>query len=311
MDWVKLAVRYYADPKVAALPDADTELMFVRGLARAGEQGAGGFIPESVLPELARRRRYAACVDALLAAGLWSRVDGGYQITRWADWQDGLDALTRRRTADRERQRRRRAAAREERPTGARAESSPPEGQTRGSDAEVPTTVDNQAVSRDKSGLSRDQDQVSRDLSRDVTGTEGDRDLEGVQVGDKSYGPHARAREEPPPRCPKHIDDEDPPPCGQCADARRQHERWETDQVQVQLRADQQRRSAQARQRAADTAAQIAACRLCDARGYLPTGRQCAHDPGRAGRAGAAQVQAVLDRRRARTTTPPTTLEDQ
>lgn len=147
-NWVKLAFRFYADPKVAALPNEATELMFVRGLARAGEEQKAGFIPESALPELARRRRYAACASALVAAGLWSRVDGGYQVTRWADWQDGLDALSRRRAADRERQRRRRSAD---------------------------TSTD---LSRDNGHLSRDGPPVSRDMSRDVTLTEEEKDKE-------------------------------------------------------------------------------------------------------------------------------------
>jgi hypothetical protein len=34
---------------------------------------------------------------------------------------------------------------------------------------------------------------------------------------------------EPPLRCPKHLDDPEPPPCGPCADARRAHGRWERD----------------------------------------------------------------------------------
>lgn len=110
MDWVKLHVLYYTDERIEALPDADTEMMFVRGLARAGELGRGGFIPESSLPRLARRRRYGGCVDALVASGLWISVDGGYQITNWSDWQDALDALAARRATDRERKRRQRAA---------------------------------------------------------------------------------------------------------------------------------------------------------------------------------------------------------
>lgn len=130
MDWVKLHVLYYADERIERLPDADTELMFVRGLARAGELGRGGFIPESSLPRLARRRRYVVCVEALVAEGLWTRVDGGYQITNWSDWQDALDALAARRATDRERKRRQRAA---EKP------------------------------------MSRDNRETSRDMSRDVT----------------------------------------------------------------------------------------------------------------------------------------------
>lgn len=195
MDWVKLHTRYYADDRIEALPDADTELMFVRGLARAGELARAGFIPEDSLPRLARRRRYAASVSALLASGLWTRIDGGYQITGWDHWQDALDALAGRRAADRERKRRQRATERE---------------QTR-----QPTP-------------SRDNRHPSRDMSRDVTAPEGEEDQEGVQVGNRTH--HPRAREQPPLKCPKHIDDPDPPNCGKCADARKAHERWEADQ---------------------------------------------------------------------------------
>jgi len=111
--WVKLAVRYYADHAVETLPDADTELMFVRGLARAGELGRAGFIPESSLPQLSRKRRYAATAETLVTAGLWTKVDGGYQVTNWDHWQDGMDTLTKRREADRARKRASRAAKRE------------------------------------------------------------------------------------------------------------------------------------------------------------------------------------------------------
>jgi hypothetical protein len=38
-----------------------------------------------------------------------------------------------------------------------------------------------------------------------------------------------RDAREPPLRCPKHLDDPEPPPCGPCADARRAHGRWERD----------------------------------------------------------------------------------
>lgn len=105
---MKLATRYYHDPKITVLPDADTELMFVRGLARAGEVGRGGFIPEADLGLLTRRRRMDSCVGALVDAGLWSRVPGGYQVNAWADWQSAADALAARRMADRERQRKHR-----------------------------------------------------------------------------------------------------------------------------------------------------------------------------------------------------------
>lgn len=154
MDWVKLAVRYYFDPAIRGmngdLADA-AEVMFTRGLARAGEIGQAGFIPEQDVPLLARRRRYGAVVKVLTESGLWTAVPGGYQVRRWSDWQDHLDALTRKRTADRERQRARRASAREDRP-----------GST-----------------------------LSRDASRDVTAVEGEGEKEGVTLGGKVTVPSA------------------------------------------------------------------------------------------------------------------------
>lgn len=118
MDWVKLATRYYLDPAVASLPDADTELLFVRGLAYAGAEETGGFIPEVIVSSLIRRRRYGAAVEALIARSLWvpstgDRGQPGYRIRRWEDWQEELDALARRRASDRERKRKQRTAERE------------------------------------------------------------------------------------------------------------------------------------------------------------------------------------------------------
>jgi len=107
VDWVKLSARYYLDPAVANLDDA-TEVMFTRGLAYAGGQAQGGFIPDGVLPGLCRRRRYEASVQALVANGLWLRARGGYNITRWDEWQSELEAIARRRSADRDRKRRER-----------------------------------------------------------------------------------------------------------------------------------------------------------------------------------------------------------
>lgn len=109
MDWVKLATRYYLDSAIANLPDADCEVMFTRGLAYAGDEEKGGFIAAGVLPALCRIRRYEACAETLVRAGLWLPTRGGYQVAHWEEWQSELDAITRRRSADRERKRRERA----------------------------------------------------------------------------------------------------------------------------------------------------------------------------------------------------------
>ena len=120
MDWVKLSARYYLDPAIASLDDA-AEVMFTRVLAYAGDQETHGFIPTGMLPALCRRRRYETCAEALVARGLLRPARGGYQITRWEEWQSELEALVARRSADRDRKRRereRRSAAKDSQVNG-------------------------------------------------------------------------------------------------------------------------------------------------------------------------------------------------
>lgn len=110
---MKLATRYYMDPKIVGLP-VDAEVLFIRGLAYAGDQETKGFIPEAVVSQLARNRRPATTVKALVDAGLWKRAKGphgGYLMPAWSTWQDQLDVLAARRQADRDRKRRKRSEA--------------------------------------------------------------------------------------------------------------------------------------------------------------------------------------------------------
>jgi hypothetical protein len=96
-----------------------------------------------------------------------------------------------------------------------------------------------------------------------------------------------------PPRCPDHQDHPDPPNCHRCGEARRNAEELQRQQA----RAATDRRTAEARQRAADRARAIAACALCDADGQI--GRQvCDHDADAANRAarGREAVLAALGR---------------
>jgi hypothetical protein len=185
MDWVKLGTSYYLDPAVASLPDADTELLFVRGLAYAGAEETGGFIPEMIVPSLIRRRRHGAAVEALVARSLWVPASGdrgqpGYRIARWEDWQEELEALAQRRAADRERKR----AERERK------------------------AVDNTAPGTRPRGRPPKEKPQVKNMSRDTsTGTSTDcppyqsqnqnQSLQ-VEVGNQSSGRNARPREAPP-----------------------------------------------------------------------------------------------------------------
>lgn len=65
---------------------------------------------------------------------------------------------------------------------------------------------------------------VSRVSRDDASNPRGRKGMEG-----KGGDARERASPEPPLRCPKHLDQADPPPCGPCADARRAHRLWEID----------------------------------------------------------------------------------
>ncbi|MDJ0006494.1 hypothetical protein [Gordonia alkanivorans] len=95
----------------------------------------------------------------------------------------------------------------------------------------------------------------------------------------------------PPPRCPRHIGVDTPPACGACADARRTRESWDVEQTQRRRVAQSDAARAAAELRATE----IAACDLCDDRGYRGT-RVCDHDPDTAERAarGMALVREQL-----------------
>lgn len=194
MDWVKLATRYYDDAAIEGMDDA-AEVMFVRGLARAGELELAGYIPSSSLPKLTRRRRYETLVEQLVASGLWSRVDGGVQVSRWADWQDALDDLARRRTADRERQRRRRERAKSE--------------------------------SRDNGHVSRDVTAPELEVEKEPKG--GSAKTDGWRSTPDP--PSFEEDQEPETRCAKHRRSAKPPSCGECADARKANNRWQIERT--------------------------------------------------------------------------------
>lgn len=64
-----------------------------------------GFVPEDVVPLLARFKDVAKLTERLIDAGLFERVDGGYQIHDFHDFNDSADTVRAKRARDLERKR--------------------------------------------------------------------------------------------------------------------------------------------------------------------------------------------------------------
>ena len=114
MDWVKSLKGYYNLLAIATGTDA-MEVMFKRADVLAGELGADGFIPDSMLHHLTRKPAQARkLADQLVAAGLWVRVKSGYVIVDWATINAELVRLQKKKNRDRDRKRASRAASRDD-----------------------------------------------------------------------------------------------------------------------------------------------------------------------------------------------------
>lgn len=104
--------------------------------------------------------------------------------------------------------------------------------------------------------------------------------------------------DEPPRRCPKHENVDDPPLCGNCAEARRANDKWTLTKRQTELDAANTETTKRRHDEAIARSAAIDACPLgCSNRdGYTPSGVVCDHNPARAeiNARGRAKVQAAL-----------------
>jgi hypothetical protein len=250
---------FYDHPKSIGLSDAATAL-WVRAGSYSANKLTDGLIAEHVLATLSRTPEEAA--EELVRRGLWRRVRGGYRFHQW----DHRNLTKARVEADRTTDRKRKRLARQTSGETRKPQASPPIVQLDGG----PDSGGNPDGIQDLS--------VSVSVSGSVSGS--------------GRPPDALTASPPPPRCPDHLNDPDPPRCGRCADARKAREAWD----QAQLRADAERRSAEARAHAETSRLAIAACHTCDDRGYLPSGRQCTHDPNRTASNGAAVARAAIRR---------------
>jgi hypothetical protein len=239
--------------------------------ARAGSWSSGaltdGFIPKHMVTSLGS----VAQAKKLVAAGLWSVTDGGYQFHQWGERQPFSKADVERK---RQEARARMKAARDAK----RGDSS------RERDANEPENIpltDKELRAHDeenapRSSLNPNPTQPNLLYSSGHLGGESlvpnarendppprscadhsdglmpgcDRCTDAVQVRSRWTSEHVRHDVRPLDRCPSHVGVERPPNCGACKDSRLDGERWDAAHAKRVAAAKSQAAHRDARDRA-------------------------------------------------------------
>jgi hypothetical protein len=120
MSWVRLDDRFPSHRKVALLSDRAFRL-HVSALCWCAENLTDGHVGERELPLVARLRNLQAAAKELVDAGLWDRVDGGWLVHDYLDYNPSRDQVLaeRKKNAERQERFRRRKAAKPSPPNGA------------------------------------------------------------------------------------------------------------------------------------------------------------------------------------------------
>lgn len=313
MTWFKVDDGLHSHPKtrkVLAKAPSALALWVVAG-SWSSDNLTDGLIPDHQLPWLIPQGAEEMARE-LVAARFWKRVRGGYQFHEWSEDGDG----TKRNPTRDEVEAGRLKKAEAGRLGGlARAQKAPTGkvGKGRRATNEGPTSDQRATNEGSSSDLRADQRESSQDTpAPDATSTNRPSKSQAratapatevldpptrpdPYIGGALRDPFTPAREQaPPPRCQKHLDNPDPPPCGPCADARRTRDAWDREQATAAAAAQ----SEAARHRAGAARAEIEACDQCGPDGRLPGGLLCHHDPANPDRArrGAAIAAAAIRR---------------
>lgn len=194
---------FYDHPKAIGMDDSAVAL-WVRAGSYSAAKLTDGFVADAALSLLTTVPDHAA--SELVARGLWRRVRGGYLFHEWEQRNLTRARVDQDRRVDRRRKQRRREMAKAE------------------AKQQVSDDVVRSDVRPDGRMESERNPAVSVSVSESVS-------VSGSGHGpsrDPPPGPHTPGPE-PPQRCNDHVNDPWPPPCGACADARHQHERWQRD----------------------------------------------------------------------------------
>lgn len=106
MTWFKVDDTFAFHPKAVAAGNAALGL-WVRAGSWSSQQLREGFVPHHMIPTMGTISQ----AKALVKAGLWAEVDGGYQFHQWTERNPSRDQIERDREAAAQRQRRAREKA--------------------------------------------------------------------------------------------------------------------------------------------------------------------------------------------------------
>jgi hypothetical protein len=102
LPWVRLDTQFASNPKILFLVEDRrfrAAFVWLCSLAYSGAHGTDGFVPTGALALLHGMKSDAA---ALVEVGLWIEVVGGWEINSWQEFQGkGLDAMQRKKRAQR------------------------------------------------------------------------------------------------------------------------------------------------------------------------------------------------------------------
>ena len=106
MTWFKVDDGFWSHPKTLALSPSAIAL-WVRAGSYCGKHLTDGYVAAAILPMLQADQDAA---DELIEAGLWTKAPNGYGFHDWEQYQDTREAVEKRRTAWKERQRKHRSS---------------------------------------------------------------------------------------------------------------------------------------------------------------------------------------------------------
>jgi len=209
MTWFKVDDSFHSHPKVLAAPPAALGLWVVAG-AWCSANLTDGFVPDYVLQRLLPDA--AQLAGQLVTCGLWRRAKGGYRFHDWSQYQPTKEEAT----------------AQREKKSIAGALGNHRRWHTKSgrTDPSCPYCQQPKQASHVRSGSDRTTDRSSEALPNPPDPTRPDPIKGGLSSSSTNDRAPAGSQ---PPRCPKHLNDPDPPPCGQCADLRRARDRADTE----------------------------------------------------------------------------------